>query len=170
MRVPIVCFIRGHTHWRFRRAPAVESAKDRVQGQRPMHPSASRQRIQEVLSYLCISDADVLTPLHSSTTRPTNATDSKKRVRVRTTHIALTGGSLAFADFHVTPPLGSNITTRPPGPPTAPPALELLDYRVGRSRAVAPSSGSVEGRWTAELRVNLPSFTKLAWQGDVFRN
>jgi hypothetical protein len=68
-------------------------------------------------SHLCISDADVLNPLQSSSTRPTSATDTRKRVRVRTTHIALKGGSLAFADFHVTPPLGRSIATRPPGPP-----------------------------------------------------
>jgi hypothetical protein len=62
-----------------------------------------------VSSYLCISDADVLTPLQSNKTIPAKAKHSRNRVRVRNTHIALVGGRLAFADFHVTPPFGSNI-------------------------------------------------------------
>jgi hypothetical protein len=67
-------------------------------------------------SDLCISDADVLTPLHSNKTTPASATHSKNRVRVRKTHIALVGGSCAFADFHVTPPLGRSMATIPPWP------------------------------------------------------
>ena len=67
-------------------------------------------------SHLCISDADVLTPLHSNKTTPASATHSKNRVRVRKTHIALVGGSCAFADFHVTPPLGRSMATIPPWP------------------------------------------------------
>lgn len=67
-------------------------------------------------SHLCISDADVLTPLHSNKTIPASATHSKNRVRVRKTHIALVGGSCAFADFHVTPPLGRSMATIPPWP------------------------------------------------------
>jgi len=68
------------------------------------------------LADLCISDADVLTPLHNNKTIPASATQSKNRVRVRNTHIALVGGSWAFADFHVTPPLGRSMTTEPPWP------------------------------------------------------
>jgi hypothetical protein len=58
----------------------------------------------------------VLTPLHSNKTIPVSATHSKNRVRVRKTHIALVGGSCAFADFHVTPPLGRSMATIPPWP------------------------------------------------------
>jgi hypothetical protein len=58
----------------------------------------------------------VLTPLHSNKTIPASATHSKNRVRVRKTHIALVGGSCAFADFHVTPPLGRSMATMPPWP------------------------------------------------------
>jgi hypothetical protein len=58
----------------------------------------------------------VLTPLHSNKTIPASATHSKNRVRVRKTHIALVGGSCAFADFHVTPPLGRSMATIPPWP------------------------------------------------------
>lgn len=89
--------------------------------ERPEAGRATKHSFRRLVSHLCISDADVLSPLQSSSTRPTSATDTRKRVRVTTTHIALKGGSLAFADFHVTPPLGSSIATRPPGPPTAPP-------------------------------------------------
>ncbi|CAG8953122.1 hypothetical protein HYFRA_00003320 [Hymenoscyphus fraxineus] len=63
---------------------------------------------------LCISDADVLTPLHNNNMTPVRATHSRNRVRVINTHIALVGGSCAFADFHVTPPLGSNMPGEPP--------------------------------------------------------
>ena len=39
------------------------------------------------------------------------ATKSRKRVRTRKLHIALEGGNLAFADFHVTPSFGSSDMT-----------------------------------------------------------
>jgi hypothetical protein len=58
----------------------------------------------------------VLTPRHSNKTIPASATHSRNRVRVRKTHIALVGGSCAFADFHVTPPLGRSMATMPPWP------------------------------------------------------
>lgn len=60
-------------------------------------------------AYLCISDADLLIPLHNRISKPAIATDTKKRVLVTSTRIALHGGNLALADFHVTPPLGRSI-------------------------------------------------------------
>lgn len=42
-------------------------------------------------------------------TRPTMATTSRKRVRVRKVQTALVGGSLAFAAFHDTPLLGNSM-------------------------------------------------------------
>jgi hypothetical protein len=44
-------------------------------------------------AYFCISDAEVLTPLHNRSTKPANATLSRNRVRVRKTHIARVGGN-----------------------------------------------------------------------------
>lgn len=41
--------------------------------------------------------------------RPVKAIDTKKRVRVNKTMIALHGGNLALADFQLTPPLGNNM-------------------------------------------------------------
>jgi hypothetical protein len=43
---------------------------------------------------------------------PVKAIETKKRVRVNKTTIALHGGNLAFADFQLTPPLGNNISAR----------------------------------------------------------
>jgi hypothetical protein len=43
---------------------------------------------------------------------PVKAIETKKRVRVNKTTIALHGGNLAFADFQLTPPLGNNISGR----------------------------------------------------------
>lgn len=40
---------------------------------------------------------------------PNIASDSITRVCVRNLHTTRVGGSLAFADFHVTPPLGKSI-------------------------------------------------------------
>lgn len=60
-------------------------------------------------SYLCISAADVLIPCHNKTTRPAKATNTRNLVLVRKCITARDGGSLDFADFHVTPPLGSSI-------------------------------------------------------------
>lgn len=74
--------------------------------------SVSRKRSSD----LCISDADVLNPLHSKTIMPTRATLTRNRVLVRKTHIALVGGRLAFALFHVTVLGRSIITTEPPWP------------------------------------------------------
>lgn len=110
MRVPIHCLIRCHLHGRFGGAPAVKS------GYRVNHDHRShRGRLGKFCSSnLCISVADVLTPLHSNKTIPANATHSKNRVRVRNTHIALVGGNCALADFHVTPPLGRSMATKPP--------------------------------------------------------
>lgn len=41
--------------------------------------------------------------------RPVKAMDTKKRVRVNKTRIALHGGNLALADFQLTPPFGSSM-------------------------------------------------------------
>jgi hypothetical protein len=48
-------------------------------------------------------------PRHKSTTKPVAASDTRKRVLVNNTTTARHGGNLARVDFHVTPPLGSNI-------------------------------------------------------------
>lgn len=61
------------------------------------------------LSYLCISDADLLTPRHMRISRPVKAMETKKRVRVNKTMTALHGGNLALADFQLTPPFGNNM-------------------------------------------------------------
>lgn len=59
--------------------------------------------------YLCISDADLLMPRQNRIIKPVRATDTRKRVLVTRNSTALHGGSLALADFHVTPPLGRSI-------------------------------------------------------------
>lgn len=55
------------------------------------------------------SFVDTLMPLHNNIINPVNTTAARNLAFVRYTMNALHGGSLAFADFHVTPPLGSNI-------------------------------------------------------------
>jgi hypothetical protein len=65
---------------------------------------------------------------------PTSATDSRNRVRVRITQMALAGGSFAFADFHVTPLLGSNIATESPGAAAPPVCYVINSASRGRSR------------------------------------
>lgn len=42
-------------------------------------------------------------------TRPVKAMETKKRVRVNRTRMALHGGNLALADFQLTPPFGNNM-------------------------------------------------------------
>jgi hypothetical protein len=42
--------------------------------------------------------------------KPVKAMETKKRVLVNRTTIALHGGSLALADFQLTPPFGNNMT------------------------------------------------------------
>lgn len=59
---------------------------------------------------LCISDAEVLMPRHRITTIATMTRTSKNRVRARKDMIVREGGSRALVDFHVTPPLGSNMS------------------------------------------------------------
>ena len=59
--------------------------------------------------YLCISLADVRIPRHSNKIIPATAIDRRTLVLVRKTHIALVGGSCAFADFQVMPPLGRSM-------------------------------------------------------------
>ncbi len=58
------------------------------------------------------SFVDTLMPLHNNIIRPVNATAARNLTFVRDTINALHGGNLAFADFHVTPPFGSNISDR----------------------------------------------------------
>lgn len=60
-------------------------------------------------THLCIPDADLLIPRHNKMIKPVMASEARNRVRVTRTSRARQGGSLALADFHVTPPLGSNI-------------------------------------------------------------
>lgn len=67
-------------------------------------------------TYLCISEADVLTPRHNNNTAPVMATSSRKRVLVRKTHIALVGGSVALAAFQLIPPFGRSISSFSGGP------------------------------------------------------
>ena len=57
------------------------------------------------------------------------ATQSKNRVLVMNTHIALVGGSCALADFHVVP-LGSNMTGEPPESSAPPNCYMLSNYGV----------------------------------------
>lgn len=62
-----------------------------------------------IQTYLCISDADTLSHFQSNITNPANAIEIKNLVLVNNTTRALHGGSLAFADFQLTPPFGSNM-------------------------------------------------------------
>jgi len=68
------------------------------------------------ISYLCISDADVLMPRHNNSMAPAMAMKRRNRVLAKKTHIALVGGKLALAAFQLTPPLGRSISTAPGGP------------------------------------------------------
>ena len=67
-------------------------------------------------THLCISPAVPRKPFHINITIPTIATTSKNFVRVKKFQIALEGGSRAFADFQLTPPLGSSILSRAGAP------------------------------------------------------
>ena len=60
-------------------------------------------------TYLDRSFVDTLIPLHNKIINAVNATAASNLALVRYRINALHGGNLAFADFHVTPPLGSNI-------------------------------------------------------------
>lgn len=62
--------------------------------------------------YLCISAAELQIPFHSSSSRPVKVREMRNRGRETSEVRSLTGGNLALADFHVTPPLGSNISRR----------------------------------------------------------
>ncbi|OJD09645.1 hypothetical protein AJ78_08998 [Emergomyces pasteurianus Ep9510] len=62
--------------------------------------------------YLCISAAELLIPFHSSNTIPVRAREMINRGRETRATRSLKGGNLALVDFHVTPPLGSNISRR----------------------------------------------------------
>lgn len=75
----------------------------------PPSPLARVPKLIITTTHLCISDADLLIPLHNKINNPTIAIDTKKRVLVTSTKTALHGGSLALADFHVTPPLGRSM-------------------------------------------------------------
>lgn len=61
------------------------------------------------LSYLCISDAELLIPRHSNKMMPVTATRSKKRVRVTRFQTTRVGGNCALAAFQLKPPLGRSI-------------------------------------------------------------
>jgi len=76
------------------------------------------------LPHLCISDADVLMPRHSSRMVPATATNNKNLVRVRKDHTALDGGSEALAAFQVMPPLGSSMASSSGGPQHHPGTLD----------------------------------------------
>ena len=62
-----------------------------------------------ILANLCISDAELLIPLHINMINPVSATANRNRVLISRCRNALDGGNRAFADFHVTPPFGSSI-------------------------------------------------------------
>ncbi len=74
------------------------------------------------------SFVDTLIPLHNSIINPVNATAARNLTFVRYTINALHGGNLAFADFHVTPPFGSNISDRKKA------GSELVESAGGTSR------------------------------------
>ena len=62
-------------------------------------------------TYLCISLAPLLMPRHSNSIKPAMAMDTRKRVLVKKTHIALVGGNWDLADFQVMPPLGRSMAS-----------------------------------------------------------
>jgi hypothetical protein len=101
--IPLDHFVEGHFHRGFGGAVAVETG-DYQEAISEKHYTRMR-----IAAYFCISDADLLTPRHSRMTRPVTATETKKRVRVRRTRIALHGGRPALADFQLTPPFGNSM-------------------------------------------------------------
>lgn len=107
MSVPSLLLVKGHVHWRFGRTPAVEAVRTDHQVRAIF--VFERGGIIVIVTNLCISLAEVRMPRHSNKMIPTTAMDNKTRVRVKNTHIALVGGSWAFADFQVMPPLGRSI-------------------------------------------------------------
>jgi hypothetical protein len=58
-------------------------------------------------AHLDISPVDTKIPLHNRMISPVKATAIKSLVRVRNINTAFHGGSLARADFQLTPPFGS---------------------------------------------------------------
>jgi hypothetical protein len=75
--------------------------------------------------YLCISEADVLTPRHNNNTAPVMATSRRKRVLVSNTHSALVGGSVALAAFQLIPPFGRSISSFSGGPQHHPGVVDV---------------------------------------------
>jgi hypothetical protein len=65
--------------------------------------------VEEKVTNLCISAAELLIPRQRRTTNPVTAIDTRNRVRVNKIRTARHGGNLDRADFQLTPPLGSNI-------------------------------------------------------------
>lgn len=139
MRVPICVLIRGHLHRRFRGSPAIEPVG---LGQL----LSSMQHLEGVwAAYLCISEAEVLTPRQSSRTIPTSAKHNKKRVLVRNTHIALVGGRFAFADFQVTPPFGKSMIADGSDIPVAGTTTAQEDRQVALVEAIL--RGRLDAKW-----------------------
>jgi hypothetical protein len=97
-------------------------------------------------------------------TIPANARHSKNRVRVKNTHIALVGGRFAFADFHVTPPLGRSMTTKPPWPHHQ---LEIF-YQFDRWREMRGGGRFVQEMWKLDRKL-LPLMFEGGWIEDEMR-
>lgn len=94
------------------------------------------------VTYLRISDAELLMPLHSRINVPMRAMRPKKRFLLTIFNTARLGGSCAFAAFQLRPPLGSNMLTSPGG------YRHHLRQNIisGQSRCLAAGYRGVAGR------------------------
>lgn len=110
-----------------------------------------RSENQPATAYLCISDAELDTPRHSSRMIPVTPTSSINRVRVTAFHNALVGGICALADFQLNPPLGSNMVICQGAPrfPEVTVAIGAWKMRLVECRS---SDGSVSGMTRKDSR------------------
>lgn len=67
--------------------------------------------VGEALTYLDIASVETLIPLHNNTINVVSAMTPNTLVRARNATNARHGGKRALADFQVTPPLGSSISS-----------------------------------------------------------
>ena len=109
MGIPLNHLIDGHFHWRLGGTVAIETINQNEDMKSVQSAYTCLIPRGRPGTHLCISDADLVIPLHNKINIPAMVIDTKKRVLVTSTRIALHGGNLALADFHVTPPLGRSI-------------------------------------------------------------
>lgn len=101
MLIPSHHLIRCHLHRWFRGPEAIEAARK--------HLSVPNAVFVVGCPHFDISPVDTNIPLHNKTIKPVRATTNTNLVRVKNRNTAFHGGSLALADFQLTPPFGKSM-------------------------------------------------------------